>query len=49
MFSPQKMDMLCNFLEIKGKFFLKNALKGINERNNYHLSKFYYSLYVSLF
>ena len=47
-FSSQKMDRLFNFLEIKGLFFLKNALKGVDELNNYLLSKFYYSLYVSL-
>ena len=39
-FSSQKMDRLCNFLELNGSFFLKNALKGIDELNNYLLSKF---------
>ncbi len=47
-FSSQKMDRLCNFLEIKGSSFLKNALKGINELNNSLLSKFYYSIFISL-
>ena len=48
-FSSQKMDRLFNFLEIKGLFFLKNALKGIDELNNSLLSKFYYSLCISLY
>ncbi|MHB8100971.1 MAG: hypothetical protein ACYDEF_02055 [Methanosarcina sp.] len=48
-FSSQKMDRLFNFLEVKGLFFLKNALKGINEINNFLLSKFYYSLCISLY
>jgi len=48
-FSSQKMDRLCNSLEIKGSSFLKNALKGINEINSCVLSKFYYSLFISLY
>jgi tetratricopeptide (TPR) repeat protein len=48
-FSSQKMDKLCNFLELKGSFFLKNALKGVGELNNYLLSKFYYSQYIFLY
>ncbi|AKB32427.1 hypothetical protein MSSIH_1737 [Methanosarcina siciliae HI350] len=47
-FSSQKTDRLSNFLEIKGLFFLKNALKGVDELNNFLLSKFYFSLFVSL-
>ena len=47
-FSSPKMDKLSNFLEIKGLFFLKNALKEVDELNNCLLSKFYYSLYVSI-
>ncbi len=47
-FRLQKMDKLSNFLEDKGLFSLKKALKGIDELNNYLLSKFYYSVYVSL-
>ncbi|AKB74101.1 Clp amino terminal domain protein [Methanosarcina lacustris Z-7289] len=48
-FSSQKMDRLFNFLENKGLFSLKNALKGIDELNNFLLSKFYYSSCISLY
>jgi hypothetical protein len=47
-FSTQKMDRLYNFLENKGQISLKAALNGVDELNNCLLSKFYYSLYISL-
>ena len=48
-FSSHKVDRLCNFLENKGSFFLKNGLKGVDELNNFLLSKFYYSVCISLY
>ncbi|MDD3052653.1 MAG: hypothetical protein PHR06_16155 [Candidatus Cloacimonetes bacterium] len=48
-FSTQKIDRLFNFLENKGLFFLNNALKGIDELNSSLLSKFYYSMCISIY
>ena len=48
-FSSHKVDRLCNFLENKGSFFLKNGLKGVDELNNFLLSKFYSSVCISLY
>ena len=47
-FSSPKVDRLFHFLEKNGSSSLNNALKGIDELNNSLLSKFYYSLCISL-
>ena len=48
LFNSQKMDRLFNFLKIRGSYFQKSALNGINELNNYLISKFYFSVCISL-
>ncbi|MGI5945241.1 MAG: hypothetical protein ACOX7X_10980 [Methanosarcina flavescens] len=47
-FSSQKMDRLVNTLGNKGQFFLKRASNEIDKINSCLLSKFYYSLFISL-
>lgn len=42
------VDKLFDCLNLKGLISLKNALDGVNELNNFLLSKFYYSLSISL-
>mgnify|MGYP000914512118 CR=1 FL=1 len=42
------VDELFNFLNFEGLISLQNALEGVSELNNYLLSRFYYSLSISL-
>jgi hypothetical protein len=42
------VDELFDFLNLEGLISLKNALDGVNELNNFLLSRFYYSLSISL-